>query len=180
MKIEGEDTGIKSDHAVCALTLSHEPTLEERIDCEQPGAENQDEERGEPVCVRRGAVEVFGLREDVGEVDAVIGNAEVRHRHVDKENQRGEARCDSERKQDTSAELDKRDGESGHMRSGQAEAREEFGDLVEMRELTPAVLRKLETPVEANGEEERASQAIECRGNCIVGVHERVHRFPFN
>ena len=59
--------------------------------------EDEDEERRKPVSVRRGSVEIVGLGEDVEEVDAIVGDAEIGHGHVREEHQRDEARPEAEK-----------------------------------------------------------------------------------
>ena len=88
-----------------ALALGGEPAPKQRIDREQSGTKNENQQRGKPVGVGRCAVEVAGVRKNVGEIDAVVGHAQVGHGHVDEENQRNEARGDAERKEDAADEF---------------------------------------------------------------------------
>ena len=158
-EMKGEDTGSGSDQAVCALTLGSK-TAPDSAYLRQRG---RDQESGSAArrtnrC-RAKRRRNLGFGKDMREVDAVVRHAEIGHGHVDEEHERGEARCNSERKKDASAELNKRHYEGRHVRSGKTQAGKELRHLVEVRQFAPAVLGELKTPVKSNGEKQRTLQA---------------------
>src|ERR1700722_2025620 len=97
------------------------------------------------------------------EVDAVVGDAEVGHCHVDKEDQRGETRCNAESEENSSAEFDQRNRKCRQVRSGKVEAGKEVSHLLEMCELAPTILCELKAPIETNRQKQRTLQSAHDR-----------------
>jgi len=139
----------------------------EGIHRKQSRAEDQDQERGKPVGVGCGAVKVFWLGEDVKEVGAVVGDAEVSHCHVYEEHERRKTRRNAAGKQAAPDKLHERNKHSGCTWRWQVEAGEELRYTIEMRQFSPAVLDKLPAPVEAYGEQKWALQMAHQRGKRV-------------
>jgi len=116
------------------------------------GAENEDEESGKENGVRGGSGELIGVRED-GQKGFAIAD-DVRHGHVDGENQSDEAREQADGKKNAAEELDGRDKRGGRAWCGKPERGEKFGDVGEIVELAPAVLRELRAPINADEQQE--------------------------
>jgi hypothetical protein len=66
------------------------------------------------------------------------------------------------------------------VRSGQIKRRKEIGDFIEVRELAPAVLHELKSPIKPDGQKERALQPVEERLSAEIDEKELVeHRGSF-
>ena len=76
--------------ALDGLTIGfgNEPALCQSVGGEEAGAQDQDQQGGKPISVGRYSVEVAGIEENMGEVGAVIGHAQVGHDHVEEKTQR--------------------------------------------------------------------------------------------
>ena len=72
---------------------------------------------------------------------------DIGHDHVDCQSERVETRRQSEDEQDAAHELQRRYEMGSQSRRGQAQAGEEFRDLVEVVQLSPPRLLQLPSPV---------------------------------
>jgi hypothetical protein len=98
-----------------------EETLQQRIHCNAARAKDEYEQCCKPVSVRSGVVEIAWARKNVAEIHAVIGNAEVGDGHVDEQDERNQARADTESKENAADEFNQGDEQSGRSGSRQIE-----------------------------------------------------------
>jgi hypothetical protein len=152
---------------------------EESVEGDFARAEDEDDKSGEEDGIGIGGGEFVGIGEN-GEKSLAVGG-DVGHEHVDGEDKADETREQADGEENAADEFDAGDKGSGKTRSGKSEAGEKFGDMSEIVEFAPAVLRDLPAPIDTDEEKEwRLESAGGANGpgvHAADGVHGCGHSF---
>src|SRR5580704_14873537 len=129
-----------------------EHAVHERVHGENSRAKEQYDQRGNKKHEGGRRSEFIGIRK-YG-MERLLVSRYVSHRHVDGQDQSGDAREHSERKEKAAKKFDA-GNEYGHLvRHRQTQRREKLGHFIEVVQFAPAALHKLDSPVESHEKQE--------------------------
>ena len=147
--------------------------LDQCVERDQAWSEQQDQQGSEQEVERSGGSELVGVGEEREEGFVVA--EPVSREQVNGQRHGDEARGESGEQQHSAGEFEQRDHDRRGVRHRHVDAGEVIGDLAEVVELGPSVMRELAAEEEAHDKKEQRLAPGEHGRQAIVEAIERFH-----